>query len=112
MNISKFFKPDGRINRAKYFFIPLISWAIITVLYLLWNLIDSSIIPFLIILSTLGKVYIDICITIQRLHDIGRPGEHILLLFIPLYNIYIALILLFEKGLPAPNEYGKAPLEI
>jgi uncharacterized membrane protein YhaH (DUF805 family) len=40
----------------------------------------------------------DIGVTLRRLEDLGRPRSHFWLLFIPLYNIYLGLVLLFQAG--------------
>jgi uncharacterized membrane protein YhaH (DUF805 family) len=47
---------------------------------------------------------------VKRLHDLGRPGTHYWLLLIPLYNIYLGLVLLFQKGNNGENIYGPDPL--
>jgi uncharacterized membrane protein YhaH (DUF805 family) len=54
--------------------------------------------------------YVSVCISIKRFHDLGKPGIHFLLLFIPLYNIYLGLVLLFKKGETGANAYGEDPL--
>jgi len=46
---------------------------------------------------------------VKRLHDLGRPGTHYWLFFIPLYNVYIGLVLLFQKGIEGSNAYGADP---
>jgi len=46
---------------------------------------------------------------VRRLHDIGKPGWHYWLFFIPLYNIYLGLVVLFTPGVPGGNEYGQDP---
>ena len=55
-------------------------------------------------------VWSGICITIKRLHDLERPARHWLLLMVPVYNIYLGLVLLFKKGTEGPNEFGPDPL--
>lgn len=50
------------------------------------------------------------CVTIQRLHDLNRPGSHWFLLLIPFYNIYLGLLLSFKKGTVGPNRFGEDPL--
>jgi len=47
---------------------------------------------------------------VKRLHDLERPGAHYWLLLIPVYNIYLALVLLFKRGTSGPNRYGDDPL--
>ena len=47
---------------------------------------------------------------VKRFHDLDRPGTHYWLLLIPFYNIYLGLVLLFEKGTVGDNKYGPDPL--
>jgi len=44
-------------------------------------------------------LYLFICITIKRFHDIGLSGDNIILLLIPIINIYIFMKLVFQKGI-------------
>jgi len=46
---------------------------------------------------------------VRRLHDIGKPGWHYWLFFVPLYNIYLSLVILFTPGTRGTNEYGADP---
>ena len=48
-------------------------------------------------------------LAVRRLHDLGKPGWHYWLFFVPFYNIYLALVLCFAKGSTSANEYGPAP---
>ena len=50
-----------------------------------------------------------VCVTIRRLHDLGRSSWEWLLLAIPIYNIYLGLVLIFTQGDSGPNEYGPDP---
>lgn len=43
-------------------------------------------------------LYVQVCNVIKRLHDLGRPGVHILFMFVPFYNLYLGLLLLFKEG--------------
>lgn len=53
-----------------------------------------------------GGVIAEICVTIRRFHDLGISGLRFFGFLIPLYNIYLSLILLFKEGDPVDNEYG------
>ena len=64
----------------------------------------------LFILPEMGVAVAGVCITIKRLHDLERPARHWLLLMVPVYNIYLGLVLLFKKGTEGPNEFGPDPL--
>jgi len=48
-------------------------------------------------------------LVVRRLHDIGKPGWHYWLFFVPLYNIYLGLVLLFTPGEQGSNSYGPNP---
>lgn len=49
-------------------------------------------------------------LTVRRLHDLGRSGWHFWLLAIPLYNLYLYIVLLFTPGHSGSNEYGADPV--
>ena len=49
---------------------------------------------------------------VKRFHDLDRPGTHFWLLLIPIYGIYIGLLLLFKKGTEGPNRFGEDPLAL
>jgi uncharacterized membrane protein YhaH (DUF805 family) len=107
---------DGRANRAWYFWhIVLDDLAIITAMLALVVLGATMDISGLVILPALGVMLgggmAAIAITVRRLHDLERPGWHWWLLMIPLYNLYLGLVLLFKPGTVGPNQYGHDPLE-
>lgn len=110
--MSNLFSYKGRINRSKYllflFGLSIISFTVSVILEMGDNIAVTII---AIILSIVLSVK-TICVEIERLHDIERPGIHVLLLLIPFYNIYLKLVLLFKKGTEGSNEYGKDPLEV
>lgn len=66
--------------------------------------VGTLLIPILYILYVIGIS----CITVKRLHDLGKPGTHFWLLLIPLYNVYLSLVLLFQKGITSANQYDGA----
>lgn len=45
----------------------------------------------------------------KRFHDKGESGLRIFTLLIPLYNIYVLIMLFFEDGEPYENDYGNDP---
>ena len=50
---------------------------------------------------------------VQRLHDLGRPGYHFWLIFIPIHNIiFILTVLCVKKGQIGANKYGLDPLKL
>jgi uncharacterized membrane protein YhaH (DUF805 family) len=44
---------------------------------------------------------------VRRLHDLDKPDWQYFLMLIPLYNFYLAMVLLFVKGSTGQNQYGE-----
>lgn len=113
---------DGRVNRLKYFLIILLIafvariaavGAVLAPQFLRvepTSLLSSAVIGLLVFLIWLATFVVSSAWITKRLHDIGRPGFHFWLLLIPLYNIYLQLVLLFRKGTEGANPYGPDPL--
>ena len=107
---------QGRANRSRYFWhILLDDIAIFTFVFTLvvigW-VVGS---PLFFIPSVGGLVagfWAAVCVTVKRLHDLGRPAWHWWLLSVPFYNIYLGFTLLFSKGTVGPNRFGADPLEV
>jgi uncharacterized membrane protein YhaH (DUF805 family) len=51
-----------------------------------------------------------IAVAVRRLHDMGRTGWWMLLLFLPLIGIIVLIIWWCQPSEPGPNQYGSAPL--
>ena len=56
-----------------------------------------------------AAAFVQAFLVVRRLHDIGKPGWHYWLLLVPLYNIYLGLVILFTPGTQGSNEYGPDP---
>jgi hypothetical protein len=62
-------------------------------------------------LLVLLLIFVDeVGVTLRRLEDLGRPRFHFWLLFIPLYNIYLGLLLLLQATSNKPGETAGAAL--
>ncbi len=109
-----FFSMQGRYNRARYF------WAQFGILVLVYGGAlgagFAKVLPtgqsataiwcaILLVGNALSALQV-----VKRLHDLGRPGTHYWLLLVPLYDLYLVLILLFEKGARGLNRYGSESL--
>jgi len=50
-----------------------------------------------------------IAVAIRRLHDVGRPGLHILFGFIPIAGTVLLIMWTVKEGVAGENEYGPNP---
>ncbi len=104
---------DGRLNRLGFLWRTLliaVLWlgalfaanalAAIGQIFLSWVVEYVPYIPLVIIQAS--------CIA-RRLHDMNRPAMHFWLLIIPLYNVYLVLLLVLKKGTTGDNQYGPDP---
>lgn len=110
------FNFQGRANRAWYFWHILLDDLVIFGLVVALVVIGSVIESPLVLVPGLGVLFAGIwagvAITVKRLHDVERPGWHVLLFAVPLYNIYLGLVLLFRRGTVGPNRFGRDPLQM
>lgn len=110
--MKKLFNSNGRINRASYFVYTMILGSIGYGFKILLDNTDNTVLIFISLIAAIIALVVSFCITSQRLHDIELPGWQFFLLLIPIYNIYLNLLLLFKKGTDGPNKYGDDPLSI
>ena len=54
---------------------------------------------------------LQLSLTVKRFHDFNSSGWSVLLLLIPLYNIYLIIKLYFFLGDEGLNDYGDDPLK-
>lgn len=106
------FSFDGRANRARYFWhvvlddLVVITTAAMTVFMGMF----TSLVTIPLFGIGLAAAWAALAITVKRLHDLDRPGWHVLLFMIPLYNIYLAIVLFVAEGTVGDNRYGPDPL--
>jgi len=127
----KLFSMKGRINRK--------SFLTIYILALVFSIVIIHILSFLLLgIKTViieGKIvtppntlleYLEVSLIIivvdffmavimafqivKRLHDIYKPSTNFWLLLIPIYNLYLIVVLFFKKGDDGPTGYGPDPI--
>ena len=110
-----YFSTEGRIPRSTYwlkYYLPLLGISMLGWLldYAMGTYdaeygigLVSGTISFLIIWPS-------IAIYVKRIHDRDRSGLFLLLLFVPLLNIWPTIEILFLKGTEGPNQFGEDPL--
>ena len=108
------FSLEGRANRAWYLkHIILDDFVILALMVTLVMLMQGPLgglwtLP--LAGAVAGGFWAAVAVTVKRLHDLDRPGWHWWLMMVPLYNIYLGLVLVFQKGTVGPNSHGHDPL--
>ena len=112
-----FFTSKGRLNRKSYIyrsiFLSLVLSVIQAVLTFASNTIGALELLFAVLLLVLGifGVVASIMMLARRLHDLDLSGWWMLLLCVPLINLFFAIYFYFFKGTEGPNQYGDDPLQ-
>lgn len=108
--IHLLFSPKGRISRSWIWGYGGLSFTILIVTMAAY-LADRGLGIVLFLWWFLISIYAGIMVQIKRYHDHDKSGWWILTEFIPLYNIWTTIQLLFLRGTRGPNRYGADPLE-
>lgn len=112
-----FFTSKGRLNRKSYIyrsiFLSLVLSVIQAVLTFASNTIGALELLFAVLLLVLGifGVVASIMMLARRLHDLDKSGWWMLLLCVPLVNLFFAIYFYFFKRTEGPNQYGDDPLQ-
>ena len=123
-SLSNFFSYRGRVNRSRYFWNLLV---LDMILPLIFSVVPSWLLFFLAFSTDIGDIaatlyaivlYVGfpVCVlvaappqVVRRCHDLGHSGHNGWKLLIPLFNILVALDLLFRAGESGENKYGPPP---
>lgn len=113
--MKELFSMQGRFNRQKYFLtgliISLLMYAVAFALGFAMGMAGTD--PAVATAASYVISFVGIIVwsflVVKRLHDLGKPGSHYWLMYIPFYNVYLSLVLLFTKGASGPNQYGEDP---
>ena len=112
-----FFTSEGRLNRKSYiyrsFFLSVVLCVVQGILTFAAETFGALDLLFSIIAFVLGifQLAANIMMGVRRLHDLDKCGWWMLLLIVPLVNLFFCLYLLFFKGTEGPNQYGEDPLQ-
>ena len=112
-----FFTSKGRLNRKSYIyrsiFLSLVLCVVQGVLTFAANTIGALELLFAVVAFgfSLFSFVSNIMMDVRRLHDLDLSGWWMLLMLVPLVNIFFALYMLFFKGTDGPNQYGDDPLQ-
>lgn len=105
---QKYGQFSGRATRAEYWWFYLVTFAV----YILASILDSILsIPFGLIstIYSFGSFIPTLALLVRRLHDTGKNGWFLLVIFIPFLGILLFVISMFTDSTPGDNKYGPNP---
>ena len=101
----KWFDARGRMSRRQYLVSMLAIYLLSSAWFYLGGLLsanpDAAIKTTGVLLFTMTLVAGSVAngfLVIRRLHDLGKPGTHTWLLLVPMYNIYLQLVLCLPRA--------------
>jgi uncharacterized membrane protein YhaH (DUF805 family) len=97
----RYIQYEGRARRKEFWFFHLFS--------LICGTLLNMVIPPLGTVYALAALVPSTCLTIRRLHDIGRSGWWYLLSCVPFIGLLILLIWFCHDSQPGENQYGPYP---
>ncbi len=110
--LVELFSFEGRANRSRYWLVQVSGTILLAVYALIFAGLAEAFGP-IFILPVLGVAlvgaWVGLAVTVRRFHDLNRPGWHLLLLGIPIYNLYLWFLLLCRGGTVGRNVYGPDP---
>jgi len=99
---------EGRARRSEYWYFALFNFIISSILQLIDYAIGTDI-------GILGSIYSlavfvpSLAVLVRRLHDTGKSGWYVLLVFFIIIGWIWLLVLTCTEGDNGPNEYGADP---
>ncbi len=96
---------SDRSSRSEFWY-----WTLAVILLEIAFYIVIAIVPLAGILGLLflGLIIPGLAVSVRRLHDVGKSGWLLLIVFIPFAGFYILYLYLKPSGLQ--NQYGRGPL--
>lgn len=118
----RFFSYQCRIGRLRYLahsmLLMVVSYLAIAVVGILAAVVGGAVgstsvasvfVVLLLLVGYVGLLYVSVIMMIQRLHDQDLTGWLCLLMFIPIANLVLAVLLLFVPGTQGANRFGPPP---
>lgn len=108
--LKKYAVFTGRARRSEYWYFVLFNFIAAIIIGFIGAVLNdrdqtlSRLYSLAIFLPALG-------VTIRRLHDIGKSGWWIFMIFIPLVGAIILIVWEATEGQPGSNKYGPNPKE-
>lgn len=110
---GKYAEFTGRARRQEYWWFGLFVVIVGLVLSVIESVLFGRAMGHYGILSgiwNLATLLPSLGVAIRRMHDVGRSGWWLLILFIPLIGALVVLYWFVQRGTVGPNEYGPDPV--
>ena len=101
---------EGRARRKEFWMFALFNLVIAAALAIVGRVVGLE--GVLRGLYMLGVLIPALAVSVRRLHDTGRSGWWLLVVFVPLVGWLIALYFLVQAGETAENRYGSDPKQV
>jgi len=102
--VQKSFTIEGRASRSEYWFFYLF----IIIAQIGLGVVDGVAgTPLSLLVLALFPAII--CVSIRRMHDVGKSGWLLLIGLIPLVNLILLYWFIFDGGQPHANHFGAVP---
>ena len=111
-----FFTYEGRLNRKRYLLrglaLGLVGFLVFYLMTAAAFMTENVLVAFADVVVYAIIFVSSFMLSIRRLHDMGKPGWWVAILFVPVVGIILSLVMLFKKGTEGANEYGPDPLAV
>lgn len=98
----------GRASRSEYWWFTLfsviVSWTLLLIIVPL-----GAFGVLLLFVFDIGSILPSMAVTVRRLHDIGRSGWFVLVVFIPLVGVLVLIYFTLLPSQRGANRFGPQP---
>ena len=109
---GKSFTISGRASRSEYWFfqIGILYFGLVLCPFLSFIITDFFMVTAPLVILMIIIIPANICVSVRRLHDLGKSGWMLLLMVIPLVNLILMILwFIVDAGQPHANSYGDVP---
>jgi uncharacterized membrane protein YhaH (DUF805 family) len=97
----------GRAQRTEFWMFVLVNAIVVTVINLVCRHFFDTLLPGVI--YSYAVLVPALAVWARRLHDTGRSGRWLFLLFVPIVGVVILVIFAAMSGTAGANQYGPDP---
>lgn len=111
--LKKYAVFSGRARRKEYWYFFLFNFIASIALAVVDSMTGSfdaeAGVGLLGVIYALGVLIPGLAVSVRRLHDIGRSGWWLLIIFLPLIGAIVLLVFMLLEGKSDTNQYGPDP---